>query len=88
MASASKQNKSLLKRIVNGEVKQETLDEWIRKLEEGSQKKEEYRQKLLKLKETVLKVRKDGMTLREISTFVGVSHGTIANWLKEASETA
>ena len=88
MASASKQNKSLLKRIVNGEVQQETLDAWISKLAEAIEKRDKTKERILRLKEAVWKARKDGMTLREIAATMGMSHGTIANWLKEAPGTA
>lgn len=75
--------KTMLSRIMKGEVTQGTLDEWMGKLKEAEKKAEESQAQYAKLREAVQVAHEKGMSVREIAQFVGVTHATIWNWLTE-----
>jgi IS30 family transposase len=81
METTDRHKTPVLERICKGEVKQETLDEWISGLEKQITRRQEAIVKYEKLREAIKKAHDAGMSLREISKFVGVTHGTVFNWL-------
>jgi len=72
------------------EATQSTLDKWAVKIREAIQLKEQeqqsYSEKRQKLLDELVGAHEKGLSARELSKITGISHATIARWIKEAEE--
>lgn len=72
------------------EATQSTLDKWAVKIREAVQLKEQgrdsYDEKRQKLLAELLDAHEKGLSARELAKITGISHSTIARWVREAKE--